>query len=140
VSDPNLPSTWTRFRPSLCQDCWAGCCTLPVEVTVPDLIRLELMTPDEAEGSLKRVARRLEQSGHVVSYRVRTGLFILQQRQGGECVFLGEDRRCTVYEKRPEVCRQFPRIGPRPDFCPARRQNLNERGGRANNSKGRSVD
>jgi uncharacterized protein len=41
------------------------------------------------------------------------------QRHGRDCIYLGADRRCTVYEKRPEVCRQFPRIGPRPGWCPA---------------------
>jgi Fe-S-cluster containining protein len=55
----------------------------------------------------------------VRSYHPPTGLFILEQRYGRDCVFLDtKTRRCTVYEKRPEVCRRFPKIGPRPGYCP----------------------
>jgi uncharacterized protein len=86
-----------------------------------------VVTPDELVGSLKKVARRLERDGIIASFRARTGLFILQQRPargetGGECVFLGTDRRCVIYDRRPDVCRDFPRIGPRPGFCPAKKR------------------
>jgi Fe-S-cluster containining protein len=58
----------------------------------------------------------------VRSYHPPTGLFVLEQRHGRDCVFLHpETRRCTVYEKRPEVCRNFPKIGPRPGYCPGRK-------------------
>ena len=104
----------------MCEGCWAGCCTLPLEVSAFDLIRLELITEDEAATSLKKVAKRLIKEGKVRSYHGANGLFIIEQRQGRDCIFLGEkDRRCTVYEKRPEVCRTFPKIGPRPGYCPA---------------------
>lgn len=118
--DMGKPSTWVRFRPSLCEGCQADCCRLPVEVTAADLLRLGLVAPDECQGSLKRVARRLIEAGIVKSFSARTGLFTLEQRHGGDCQFLGTDRRCTVYERRPDVCREFPRIGPRPQYCPAR--------------------
>ncbi|MBX9765905.1 MAG: YkgJ family cysteine cluster protein, partial [Bdellovibrionales bacterium] len=38
----------------------------------------------------------------------------------GDCYFLeAKTRRCTVYEKRPQVCRFFPeRMGPKLGFCP----------------------
>lgn len=119
-ADPDLPSTWTRFRPSLCDGCRAGCCTLPVEVGAADLLRMGLVTPDETTGSLKKVARRLIRDGVVRSFRARTGLFTLEQRDGGDCIFLGkDDRLCRLYDRRPDVCRRFPEIGPRPGFCPA---------------------
>jgi Fe-S-cluster containining protein len=124
--DRDRPSTWPAYRKGLCEGCWAGCCTLPVEVSAFDLIRLGLITEDEAMGSLKKVARRLMKEGFVRSFHAPAQLFILEQRQGRDCLFLGErDRRCTVYEKRPEVCRQFPKIGPRPGYCPA----IRKRGG-----------
>jgi Fe-S-cluster containining protein len=117
--DSQRPSTWKAFRPGLCEGCWAGCCTLPLEVTIEDLLRLGLASPDETE---KKTARRLMREGVVRSYRAGTGLFTLEQRPSGDCRFLDSDRRCTVYDKRPNVCRRFPSIGPRPGFCPARQR------------------
>ena len=102
----------------MCDGCWAACCTLPVEVSAYDLMRLELITEDEAASSLKKVAKRLMKEGIVQSFHPPRQLFILEQRFGRDCIFLGEDRLCTVYEARPEVCRKFPKIGPRPGHCP----------------------
>ena len=122
IRDAQRPSEWVPYKggpKKMCEDCWAGCCTLPVEVSVSDLIRLDLTTEDEAAESLKKLARRLEKEGKIQAFVPRSQLFILEQRNGRDCIYLGkEDRRCTVYEKRPEVCRQFPKIGPRPNFCP----------------------
>ncbi len=113
------PSEWTKYRKGLCEGCWSGCCTLPVEVSAADLIRLELITEDEAASSLKKVARRLMKEGIIQAYQSKAQLFILEQRSGRDCIFLGEKNRlCTVYQKRPEVCRVFPKIGPRPGYCP----------------------
>lgn len=93
---------------------------MPVEVRLADLIRLGLTSLDEVENSSeKKVARRLIKEGLVKDYRSSTGLFMLSQRSNDDCIFLDErSRLCTVYEKRPEVCRRFPQIGPRPGFCP----------------------
>jgi Fe-S-cluster containining protein len=122
-ADIDRPSTWIKYKSGICDGCWAGCCTLPVEVSAFDLIRLELITEDEASGSLKKVARRLQREGYVRDYNPTRQLFVLEQRYGRDCVFLGtRDRMCTVYEKRPEVCRQFPKIGPRPGYCPKTRK------------------
>lgn len=93
---------------------------MPVEVKIEDIIRLGLSSDDEAQGSHKKIANRLIREGIVKSYRVGTGLFTLEKKQGRDCYFLGKDRLCTVYERRPNVCRQFPSIGPRPGFCPQR--------------------
>ena len=119
VRDAQRPSEWIKYKSGMCEGCWAGCCTLPVEVSVNDLIRLELITEDEACASLKKVARRLEKEGKIQAFIQRSQLFVLEQRNGRDCIYLGaKDRRCTVYEKRPEVCRQFPKIGPKPGYCP----------------------
>jgi uncharacterized protein len=116
----DLPSTWTPFtNPKKCEGCFAGCCTLPVEVSAFDLMRLGVLTEDEAAVSLKKAFRRLHKEGIVRSFSAPVQLFILEQRQGRDCLYLHpETRKCTVYEKRPEVCRRFPKIGPRPGFCP----------------------
>jgi Fe-S-cluster containining protein len=120
IRDAQRPSEWVKYTSGkMCEGCWSGCCTLPVEASASDLIRLGLITEDEACQSLKKVARRLEKEGKIQAFIQRTGLFVLEQRNGRDCIFLGKhDRLCTVYEKRPEVCRQFPKIGPRPGFCP----------------------
>jgi Fe-S-cluster containining protein len=119
--DAQRPSTWPKYRAGMCDGCWAGCCTLPVEVSAADLIRLELITEEEAAVSLKAVAKKLLKDKIIQAYSAKTGIFVLDQRYGEDCVFLGrKDRLCTVYEKRPEVCRKFPKIGPRPGYCPAR--------------------
>ncbi len=114
------PSTWVPFKSARqCENCFAGCCTLPVETSAADLIRLEVLSVDEATASLKKSFRRLHKQGIVRSYHATAGVFILEQRNGRDCVFLDpQTRLCTVYEKRPEVCRRFPKIGPRPGFCP----------------------
>lgn len=93
---------------------------MPVEVKLSDLIRLGLVTEDEALGSIKKISKRLQKEGKITSYRHGTDLFMLGMKANRECVFLDtRTRLCTVYESRPEVCRQFPSIGPRPGFCPA---------------------
>ncbi len=116
--DPQNPSQWIPFKKENCNGCWSGCCTLPVEVSAMDLMRLELITEDEAAVSLKKVAKRLMKEGIIQAFQARSQIFILEQRSGRDCIFLGKDRRCTVYEKRPNVCRSFPKIGPRPGYCP----------------------
>jgi Fe-S-cluster containining protein len=118
-ADAQRPSTWIKYRSGLCEGCWAGCCTLPVEVSAFDLIRLGLITEEQAAESLKKVAKDLTARKLIQAYQAKSQLFVLEQRNGRDCIFLGKDRLCTVYEKRPEVCRRFPKIGPRPGFCPA---------------------
>lgn len=117
--DTQRPDTWVKYKKGLCEGCWGGCCTLPVEVSAADLIRLGLTTEEEAATSLKRLATRLFKAGWIQAFNAKSQLFVLEQKYGRDCVFLGKDRLCTVYQKRPEVCRQFPKIGPRPGFCPS---------------------
>lgn len=116
--DPDKPWTWKKFRKGMCEGCWAGCCTMPVEVKLSDLIRLEVCSQDEADNSLKKLVKRLRKDGYIQNYREGTDLFTLERKNNGDCMYLGSDRLCTVYEKRPEVCRRFPEIGPRPGYCP----------------------
>lgn len=119
--DSQRPSTWTRYRKGLCQGCWAGCCTLPVEVSAVDLIRLGLATEEEAAISLKILAKKLFRTKTIQAYKPKSQLFVLAQVGGRDCIYLGKDRLCTVYDRRPQVCRKFPEIGPRPGFCPHKR-------------------
>lgn len=121
-TDKDRPSTWVRYRNGLCEGCYGSCCTMPVEVLAADLVRLGIASVDEVEGSKKKLAKRLIKEKLVMSYREGTDLFMLDHKPNGDCTFLdSKTRLCTVYRKCPDVCREFPSIGPRPGFCPARR-------------------
>src|SRR5258708_1352048 len=114
-------SSWTRYRKGLCGGCWASCChDMPVQASVPDLIRLGFLTDEEAATSLPRAAHRLKREGIIRTFRSGSLVFILKQKKNKDCIFLSKERTCTVYERRPEICRQFPKIGPKPGFCPYR--------------------
>ncbi|KYG66108.1 Fe-S-oxidoreductase [Bdellovibrio bacteriovorus] len=120
-ADVDRPSTWRPYKNGLCQGCSGSCCTMPVEIRLSDLIRLGVVTEDEAAGSVKKVAKRLTREGIITSYRQGTELFMLTQKANRDCLYLdSKTRLCTVYEKRPDTCRQFPAIGPRPGFCPGK--------------------
>src|SRR6478735_55666 len=106
--DPQRPSEWVKYTKGLCEGCWAGCCTLPVEVSVTDLIRLGLTSEEEAASSLKALARRLEKEKIIQAYQPKRQIFVLSQIGGRDCLYLDRNRLCTVYDKRPEVCRRFP--------------------------------
>ncbi len=89
---------------------------MPVEVRVPDLLRLGLVEPFEAEHETPAaIARRLQRAGIVGHFSHKHAVFTLAQRAGGDCLYLdATSRLCTVYERRPETCRQHPAVGPRP--------------------------
>lgn len=118
--DVDRCETWTRYRAGLCDNCHAHCCTMPVEVRLPDLVRLGLVDPFEAEHEApKQIARRLEKAGQVDHFNFKHGIFTLARRASGDCLFLDAiTRRCTVYEKRPDTCRKHPQVSPRPGHCP----------------------
>ena len=118
LPDPDRPSTWIRFRSGMCSDCFATCCTLPLEVKATDLLRLGLTDETELAGSKKKLTTRLQKAGIVRTYREATGLFLLEQKHGRDCIFLDANRLCTVYDKRPDTCRNFPQIGARAGYCP----------------------
>ena len=120
--DPQRPSTWRKYRKGLCEGCWGGCCTLPVEVSAVDLMRLGLATEDECSISLKALAKRLMKEKVIQTFNPRNQVFVLAQVGGRDCIYLDKNRLCTVYDKRPAVCRKFPEIGPRPGYCPNKKK------------------
>ena len=119
VPDKNKAFSWKKYKEGMCKGCSAVCCTMPVEVRAADLVRLGLASEDELQASPKKVFTRLSRQGILHSYRASTELFMLVQRSNSDCVFLNaQTRLCTVYDKRPDVCRSFPSIGLRPGYCP----------------------
>jgi uncharacterized protein len=93
---------------------------MPVEVRMPDLVRLGLVDPFEAEHDApKQIAKRLEKAGLIDHFNFKSSLFTLARRANGDCNYLhAQTRRCTVYEDRPDTCRKHPQVGPKPGYCP----------------------
>lgn len=120
IVDVDRLDTWSRYRKGLCDTCAGNCCTMPVEVRLPDLVRLGLVDPFEAEHEEpKQIAKRLDKAGLLDRFNFKHEIFTLARRAGGDCCFLdAQTRRCTVYEKRPDTCRKHPQVGPRPGYCP----------------------
>jgi Fe-S-cluster containining protein len=118
--DVDRLETWTRYRNGLCDTCQANCCTMPVEVRLPDLVRLGLVDPFEAEHEApKQIAKRLSKSGAIEHFSAKHEIYTLTRRADGDCQYLdAKTRRCTVYDKRPNTCRKHPQVGPRPTHCP----------------------
>lgn len=123
-TNKDLPSTWKKYETGFCEGCYSSCCTMPVEVRSSDLVRLGLTTEDELNQSIKKVAKKLIRQGVLKSYREGTEFFMISQKANEDCWFLDlKTRRCTVYEKRPDTCRDFPtRVGPRVGFCPVNKK------------------
>lgn len=118
--DKDKTYTWLRYKDSLCEGCRATCCTMPVEIRAEDLLRMELISEDDVLKAPKRILSKLSKLGLVRSYRASTKLFMLEPKSNGDCPFLNsETRLCTLYEKRPDICRKFPYVGLRPGYCPA---------------------
>lgn len=112
-------STWKKYSPKLCKSCVGTCCTFMVEVTDKDLENLGYIEEDEAQTNLKKVIKDLKSLNIIQRYNSRSDKFILQQRKNGDCIFLNSQRTCSVYEKRPEVCKQHPKtLGPKIGYCP----------------------
>ena len=119
VVDVDRLETWTKYRPGLCESCAANCCTMPLEVQLADLVRLELVDPFEVENiEPKLIAKRLLKAKLIDHYNPKHHIFTMARRASGDCHFLDQKTRlCTVYDKRPETCRLHPQKGPKPGFC-----------------------
>lgn len=118
AADPERLETWAKYRPSLCRDCRATCCSLPAEVRIGDLIRMGLVDEFEREEPAKQIARRLQKDGVVEHFNHKHEVFTLARRTNGDCIYLDQRTRlCTIYQQRPDTCRNHPQIGPRPGYC-----------------------
>jgi len=91
---------------------------MPVEVWLKDLVAMGLVDEFEAGEPLKQIAKRLQQARIVAQFNHAHSIFTLARRANGECIFLDATTRlCTIYERRPQTCRNHPTKGPRPGFC-----------------------
>jgi Fe-S-cluster containining protein len=72
----------------------------------------------ELEENMKRVFKRLSKAGIVEHYHAKSETFTLTRMANGDCLYLdSSSRRCTIYDRRPDTCRNHPQIGPRSGYC-----------------------
>ena len=117
-ADLDRTDTWIKYEKTMCHACASSCCTMPVETRLSDLIRLELVAEFERGEPPKNIAKRLMKDGVVERFNQKSGIFTLTRMGNNDCYFLDrKSRLCTVYDKRPDTCRNHPRIGPRPGYC-----------------------
>ncbi len=122
-ADLENTATWAKYSKKLCNRCRASCCSLPVEVKAADLIRMGLMDEFELEEELKQVARRLMKERLIDHFHAGSRTFTLARMASGDCIFLDTNsRRCTIYQQRPDTCRNHPQVGPRSGYCPFRQK------------------
>ncbi|MET0848570.1 MAG: YkgJ family cysteine cluster protein [Pseudomonas sp.] len=110
--------TWAKYSAPMCGSCVSSCCTLPVEVKIKDLIRIGIVDEFERGEPPKNIAKRLQKEGIVERYNQKSYIFTLQRLSKNFCLYLYRKcRLCNIYEKRPDTCRNHPKIGPRPGYC-----------------------
>ena len=110
--------TWTKYNKDMCTSCMSTCCTMPVEVRIADLIHLGVVDEFERGEPPKNIAKRLQKEGIVERFHQKSEIFTLVRMGNNDCLYLDRKTRlCTVYDLRPETCRNHPKIGPRPGFC-----------------------
>lgn len=121
-TDINNTATWVKYSKKLCGSCTASCCSLPVEVKVEDLVRMELADAFEKDDDPKYIAKRLIKQRIVDHYHSKSRTFTLSRMANGDCLYLDQKKRnCTIYPQRPDTCRNHPQIGPKSGFCPYNR-------------------
>src|SRR5690606_34820429 len=102
----------------MCHGCHSTCCTLPVEVKIKDLIRIGVVDEFEKDEPPKNVAKRLQKEGIIERFSQKSGIFTLARMSNDDCLYLDrKSRMCTIYDVRPDTCRNHPKVGPRPGYC-----------------------
>ena len=93
---------------------------MPLEVQLPDLVRLGLVDAFEAaHDEPRRIAKRLQKARLIDHFNHKNVLFTMARRSSGDCNFLHPTtRQCTVYDQRPDTCRLHPqKKSPKPGYC-----------------------
>lgn len=110
--------TWIKYERTMCSSCVSSCCTMPVEVKFADLLRIGLVQEFERSEPPKQIAKRLMKEGVVERFNQKYGIYTLTRMGNNDCLYLDRrSRLCTIYEQRPDTCRNHPKIGPRPGYC-----------------------
>ena len=110
-------SRWSQYKKGLCEKCEGLCCYMPVEIKTSDLIRMGVLVEFHLELSEKEQIKEALKHPSILRYTPSNEKFTLTQKPDGSCYFLDSNKRCSIYEKRPDTCRNHPQIGPRPGYC-----------------------
>ncbi len=122
-TDIDDTGTWVKYKKAFCEFCHGSCCTMPVEVTAEDLVRMRLIDEFDLQDKLKHIARKLIKKRLIEHFHSKSAIFTIARMANGDCIFLdNHSRRCTIYELRPDTCRNHPRVGPRPGYCAFRKK------------------
>ena len=63
-------------------------------------------------------ARNFEGGDVIERFNQKSGIFTLTRMSNDDCMYLDrKSRLCTIYDKRPDTCRNHPKVGPRPGYC-----------------------
>lgn len=73
-ADSDRLETWACYSNGLCRDCQATCCTLPVQVRIDELIRLEVVDAFERDEPPMNVAKRPSKAGIVEHFNQKHGV------------------------------------------------------------------
>jgi Fe-S-cluster containining protein len=90
---------------------------MPVEVTISDLIRMGILAEFHLDLPEREQIKDALKHPSVERYTKSTDKFTLAQQANASCFYLDKNGRCSIYEVRPETCRNHPKIGPKPRFC-----------------------
>ncbi len=91
---------------------------MPVEVRFNDLVRMGVLHEFDAHEPAKKLAKRLMKEGVVGHFNHKTEVYTLSRYANDDCIYLEQKSRlCTIYQNRPDTCRQHPTVGPKPGFC-----------------------
>src|SRR5210317_1460063 len=81
-------STWTKHKQRLCSKCRANCCTMPVEVKIPDLVRMGVITEFEVKEPIKKLAKKLKKDGVIDHLYFKEQIFMLVRFANSDCLYL----------------------------------------------------
>jgi Fe-S-cluster containining protein len=77
----------------LCSQCGAECCDVSTPFNMEDIKRI------------KKKYKKLLRGVKLVP--TQADAYSLQKRGNKQCVFLDKNKRCKIYEDRPQICRDF---------------------------------
>ena len=91
-------STWTKHKQRLCLKCRANCCTMPVEVKIPDLVRMGVIKGIEADEPIKKLAKKLKKNGVIEHLYFKEQIFMLVRFANNDCLYLDPtSRKYKIY-------------------------------------------
>ena len=66
---------------------------MPVEVKIPDLVRMGVITEFEADEPIKKIAKKLKKDGVIEHFYYKEQIFILVRLANKDCLYLDPTSR-----------------------------------------------